>query len=427
MPSLNWVQYNDVWLKLSRVLSFSQRAVYEDFAKRYLFTHFRLTVRCVVHLQGTQPVGFPAPLNAGAAFAELRRRLLVKQKPLLMLFGPDVVLESPQWLAAKAARMDRDAKNGPHPIRFDFVELIGHKFLVADFEVETWLDECEGRPGEPPPTILSHEWERSESIAENWLSTVTTTGRLVCRTDFLERRALVPDDFRGRLFHPIPPRFSREHVDVRQLGDGSGVTYTTVDEEREWGIDPTKRIRRIKGRFRAGYHWPTLETPRFTRHFHLEVWGAPRTTRWWLAHALVEVYSSMLTGTGESWVTTLERGLLVSVVPGMIARPYRSLEIDMDFPEPHASCSWTQTVSKDAPDLSLFLLRGAALSGPIWPEDFGDHGGPAQWTNPVPLHSARGRGSSLVRLVAQMLSDPCLVPRTPLAGVSPPRLPPEAE
>ncbi len=63
-------------------------------------------------------------------------------------------------------------------------------------------------------------------------------GRAVFRSDVMQALRLFPDQLRYWLGLPVPPRFRREQISVRQLSDGLTTEYRYIDRERVLNFDP---------------------------------------------------------------------------------------------------------------------------------------------------------------------------------------------
>src|SRR5215813_12086658 len=73
---------------------------------------------------------------------------------------------------------------------------------------------------------------------QDFFTTVTTRGHIICRADTMQSQLVTPDDFRPALFPVtlLPPHFQREHVDVMAGEDGNTLEYVVVDREQGLNI-----------------------------------------------------------------------------------------------------------------------------------------------------------------------------------------------
>jgi hypothetical protein len=141
--------------------------------------------------------------------------------------GPLLTATGAATAAGFAAQTD--AHNGPVPLSCDVVQISGIKSFLVDFAVECYLNESY-LYASTPSVLLSHRWERTETIDQDFYSTIITTGTARFRSDRILYSGTVPDDFRGYLFHPVPPRCQRVAVDVTASEDGTALAYRLVDK-----------------------------------------------------------------------------------------------------------------------------------------------------------------------------------------------------
>lgn len=441
MPtSLPTMTYNGVSLYLGRIVTFRQKAVYDDTGTRYQYTHFLVAVQCVVNTMVTQATAFaePAPFDArnvrggalpAVAIGELRRLLLSPRKKLRLFLGSETMLESPQRTSL-GREMETDANNGPNPISFDVDTILGQQTILATFTIETWLNECYGRPGAPPPILISHSYEMEEDIDEDYFSTRHISGRATFRTDFLrlftapDGTPIRPDDYRPSIFHPVPDTYQRTHVNVKATGDGTSLVYRITDELRNWGLEPGRGIIRCEGRLKRGYDWTGWTNPSMYWDYSLSVVGYPDTQSVELVRALVRIYSTMQTFSGARLMDRLRvppvlGGFIAPPVPGLDRTPMHAADIEVQFPKRYASLHVRQNVSGIVGMGGVLEVMPGLDMWDYWPENGGEWFGPHVDEN-ASLQWNGSTTDTLISLVSQMLNDPCAspvvptVPRVPL-------------
>jgi hypothetical protein len=423
MPAPTTITYRGVELKIGRVTTFRQRAVYDDTGKNYLYTHFFIVCRCVWNPTATTS---PDPANPfenalpAVAMTQLRERLLTPRGVLVLQVGDDVLLESP-LVDANGARYEMDANNGPAPVSCDVISFHGVKSMVVDFTIETWVSECQSRDGGgvfPAPSILAHEWEATEEIDELYMSTRTITGRVIFRTDFLAFSGLGPDDYRQRLFHPIPSRFRRVSQKVTQDSDGTSIRYTVVDEEEPWGIGGGTDVLKMEGDYQIGYDWVGPSNPIFMSELTLEVWGRRGATNAFLGSALLLAYTTMTDSLGKKMNRS---GVVGAGRPDIM--PTVACSFRHSMPRRYARLHVRRQVSGAAGGMAALNQLAAAVgltnaNRPKPPENFGVVGGPAITTFSKMRNADVNRSEALIALVAQAINGECGLPAAPANRVA---------
>jgi hypothetical protein len=240
-------------------------------------------------------------------------------------------------------------------------------------------------------------------IDDNFYTTRTIRGHAVFRTDLLLDRGEVPDDFRQRLFHSVPPNFKRDKVSVEITEDGTRCNYTVVDRQETVNIDPALGITRVEASMAVELLDPAIVgfASKMVK-LRLRVWGGRMTKRLGLLHALgncARAYNLKPFDTfGQNtrvWVNMVEKEA--------------SMEIDLLANNPVAA---------------LFVFGGANLFGggkfTAFPEDLLTiapfNNGTSNYPG-VGSTSPGSRGSYIGRMVHQALSAPAFsVPPKPPAA-----------
>jgi len=293
-----FVRYNGVQLEVERVVGWSDKNVYTEDNSERMFRHISMMVQCVIHPQATT-LAEQAPTSAPAIVADLKRRLLEPRRFLQVKVGEDEVLSSPAVTQRAdlpgSAAFDGsrihfcDARGGPHPLYADVVSIHGTKTMLATFAIETWLVDSsalefvprEGQPNRAEfSALISHRWEQSSSIDENYYTTRTTNGRAVFRADYLyefdnvtgglRQTTRKPSDYLSDLNHPLPLNYRRMSARGSLSSDGLTLTYTIVDQEQSSTTEADKPVASIKGTWSGGVSQQAdamLAVPGFPRYF----------------------------------------------------------------------------------------------------------------------------------------------------------------
>lgn len=421
-------------LELGKILNYSKKAVYSDDGVRFLYNHVDIEVQAVVNAVVSQPVAMAVPVppdprsnpppgfNIVTALRELERLLMRPRQKLRLYLGGTLLLESPQRTAA-GAELTVDANVGPCPIRFAIKEVLSPNTVIVTFRIETWISETLRNPdGGAVPTIISHQYEQSEDIGEDYRSRRTIEGTVVFRADLLAFRRvprgplavliggaslpLTPDMMRAAVFHPIPNGYQRVSINVRETSDKTTLKYQVTDEQAPWGIHPGHGILRCSATQRVGWSWPGMFNPSVFKSMHIEVEGYPTTTNAQLVWALGRIFSTMTNLAGERMVD--RRG-----APGTDRNPFGSAEVTVHSPERRASLEADQRFTGNVGRL-LFAATPNLLDPAEYHDNFGTGGGPGVVVHPAPYLG--GSSSNLmVLLLTQALEHPDAQPTLPFS------------
>jgi len=219
----------------------------------YLFTRYKVKVSGVYAPNSTSY----ASGDAGAVMAMAGkkpavteaaiRHKLAQPRGTLVYRNGGVVLKSP------ADGFTVDAANGPIVETQSVTEIHGTSAWLITLAFETCVNE-----NPTPSVLLSHRWTREEELDEDFYSTITTRGRAIFRTDYLESEFADPDDFRAWLLHPVPQDFKREKVWVAASEDGTSLDYVTIDRQQASNII-AKGVSRIEALWTTGCITPGAE------------------------------------------------------------------------------------------------------------------------------------------------------------------------
>jgi hypothetical protein len=124
-----------------------------------------------------------------------------------------------------------DCKNGPFPKVWGINTALGDANLfIADFGVETFINEGPLNSVAPAGACLSNRFSQSHAVGEDGYTIIHTVGTAVYRTDLIGS-GNPPDGDRAILFMPIPPGFTRVIEYVTGHPDGTGVDYAYTDTQ----------------------------------------------------------------------------------------------------------------------------------------------------------------------------------------------------
>ncbi len=137
--------------------------------------------------------------------------------------GTTVLFQSP------ATGKTVDARNGPRPHVVAIEKVFGSKSYAITWELTTWKSYAD-KVKTNPPILLSHTFQTTEEIDEQFYTTRTTEGRAVFNRALLPAN-ITPDDFRSYVL-PIAPRHFKRTVRVTATSDGTQLAYICVDREQ---------------------------------------------------------------------------------------------------------------------------------------------------------------------------------------------------
>lgn len=436
-----FVEYNGVALEVEHFEQFTQRAIYNSDGSQKLYDHYVIDVKCVFNPYATYST---AGATAAVSMVALRTLLLTPQRPLYIRIpingtgGYTTLLQSPVTGPSDTPYLV-DANMGPKPMHLDIIEIPGTKTMVVRFGIETWVNDCTSiRP------LISHTWQMSHSLSEDYYTTRTIRGEAIFRADALYRppslgERVQPDDYRGVLVHRVPLNFKRDHVDVAVSADGTTLRYTIVDVEQSVTIKPAYRaITRIKGTYtewtgvgEAGIRgvmnaagtgnpgtfamavvdWATGTLPPVLRRLNVRVWGNRSSTRMDLVFAIGKAIASFKMGELSA------NGATSFSNPGFFSQVTRQFFIEssliVDIEGKYAEASMTYRASGIAHTI-LKLLGTSPQVATAMPEDIGDVASVDGSYGPDgPPFDRQSRGTYVAHLVAQDLMSGCAWPDDP--------------
>ena len=243
-----YLSYNKVELELTSGSKISREHIYSEDDTTYLYTRWTFDgnflynpmVNSFDDLENRTPGVLPtnSDVNIRDALRSQRRQLVYGIPSPDPLLGIDVLLETP------AEGFVTDAYNGPRVLRCNIIQTHGVKTFICDIMIVAHVNECGEDDDGNRNVLLSHRWKRTETVDEDYFSTIITEGQAIFRSDFLMDSAFppgnpnnlpwptFPDQFRKDLFHPIPNMFKRDAIEVSPDPDGVTYNYRVVDKQK---------------------------------------------------------------------------------------------------------------------------------------------------------------------------------------------------
>lgn len=312
--------YNDIDLKIVRVLAYQRTPEYDPTGQDYLWTRHTLAVEAIYSAEkaksfrdadwtfvnadslapipagGTVPhdgpnvgpdplkptLGTPKVRSAPMTDVALRHKLMQPRGKLRVEFNSfidttgsgnpvEVHLASP---GKDVDGVDRkcDLNNGPIPQECTPTVMGDGRTFLVRYVIETCMSDC--RPSREDKALVSNRWTATLSYDENFFATRTLTGLAIFRADAINTRQTWPDLYRLQLLPPVPGNCKR-YIDALEASpDGFSYRYVVrdVEEERTYldtritpagsAIEGTKprRIASVRGTVRRSLSQPGSKT-----------------------------------------------------------------------------------------------------------------------------------------------------------------------
>ena len=243
------LEYRGISLQVCRFLKGCERTPVYD-GPTYLYTRWRINCRCLYNPQATSydfPVRADQPNSPGPVVTavvpaqtdqSIRTRLMLPRGQLVLGVGKIA------WLVSPQQGFSVDSANGPTPVGCHVLKGPGGRSFVVDYQIETHVRECNLESTFYPSVFLSHRWEMSHALDEDFFTTRIIRGHVIFDTARLKQLVnaapadpdVIPDQYRGAFFHPIPPNCQRRIPLVKQDADGKTVAYVILDEEQQQNL-----------------------------------------------------------------------------------------------------------------------------------------------------------------------------------------------
>jgi hypothetical protein len=251
---MSLLYYRGIQLQVCRFLTGCERAPIYD-GPTYLYTRWRIHCQCLYNPQGTSydfPVVADRPGPGGPIVSPMlppqtdqaiRHRLMARRGQLVLGVGNNA------WLVSPQQGFTVDSANGPTPLYCNVRKGPGGRSFIVEYGIETCLRECNLESSTYPSIFLSHRWEMEHRLDDDFFTTRIIRGHVIFDTARLQQggtalgqQVLIPDQYRGAFFHPIPMNCQRSIPVIRQHADGNSVEYVIEDEEQSvnLGFDLTE-------------------------------------------------------------------------------------------------------------------------------------------------------------------------------------------
>jgi hypothetical protein len=442
------ITYGCLSFEVENVYRWDNRAIYDETSSDYLYNHVVIGVQAVFNpfaTVGNDYTGEDRTVTtvgkrtaiAGKWGADTVRDisalLLQPRQKLTIHLGGIRVLESP-LISPDGQPYPCDAKNGPKPLSFRVIAIHGEgKTLICSFEIETFINAFNSPQPGVTPTVLSHRWTMNHDIDPNFITTRTITGQALFRKDYLTQHPqygnspVFADDFRAKIFHPIPKGFKRSSVRVTLSPDGTQLFYTLVDKEQMMNIYPGYGVHAVSGTYTFALDYTMFDlfkafhdlkagdvagvikstVPNRTRRFTVTVQGFRDTSFLQLFQ-----YCGRAAAAWRMYNPMGANGILASA-DNFMQKLWVTYQWHVDIMEPKVTLTLNECLTGVG---QLFK----AFNGYVEPNDKPAWAGLRGWDdlvtaepidNPTPTYKTRG--TSLIRMISQSLMGPAEVPAAP--------------
>lgn len=221
-PINNTIYYNGIRLDYVKVLSLSQKGVYDPSNSDLMNFEMKIKVESLIYRGG----------NPTLSTAQLRHMLLVPRRDFRFEFAGNLYLQS-----TKATQVAK----GPMPGDLAVTRLMEGAWTVQ-WEITVPFIECAGAnaPGGDPAQMTpilekkyspigSLRWRSSQTLNSRGLSVINYDGSLILRCP-MEKTS--PDDYRYLMTPKVGIKFRRTAAIYGVSEDGMVCTFSMTDEEQ---------------------------------------------------------------------------------------------------------------------------------------------------------------------------------------------------
>jgi hypothetical protein len=232
----SFLSYNGIILKYIKTVGFRQEPIYDASHTDLLYQKITLTVQGVIN-----PC-INSPSNASFGVCKAPQEILAIRQRMLTprgIFGPLIYnIDGINMITSPLIGRVRDEANGPKPIRFDVTKVDGGKTLFVEFEVETYINECNGTlctndTRTVANRVLSNRFSVQDSFDTNYLTTRTINGILILSGVNTPVNETLSADISKQLLQifGLHDKWKRDSIGITQEPDGLTYRYVIVDKE----------------------------------------------------------------------------------------------------------------------------------------------------------------------------------------------------
>lgn len=208
--------YNGVTFTNVLTRSFRQEPVYDELSKTdLLYTKFTIGLEGIVHahLGAPQIIFATAAANAIQMQRDVRNRLMVNRKGFTMQVGGVTLI------ACGPGTAQADMDNGPKPVSFEVLSIVGSESFKCLFTIELAVLECDA-VSQAGGRVLSNRWSMEDEIDENWFVSRRITGQLR-----VSSVSVSPQTFRNLVIPALAQGFKMQSMRFASTPDGLTLNY----------------------------------------------------------------------------------------------------------------------------------------------------------------------------------------------------------
>lgn len=222
--------YNNINLSFVKTDSIAREVKWSDDGTTYNWTEFTISLNALYSpaatsytTTGVSKTAFP-PITDSA----IRHALMQPRRPLTYTEGGQsiITITSPAGTTADVL----DCNNGPIPISCNVTRIASSRLFFVSYSVKCAIIECPF--GTVPSEIGSSRYSRSESINDQYFSTLTTNGTTYFRSNVLASVGNNADFYRNYVIPQCLLGYRRTSVSVALSSDGLKLEWSTVDVEQ---------------------------------------------------------------------------------------------------------------------------------------------------------------------------------------------------
>lgn len=232
------VRYGNVVLHNVLTRTWEERVIYDPSNTDIVRHEYRMTFEGLLYLgqqdTGTVPVWTAVVTTGGiptsTLYSAIRSHMLQARQEFSVWVGDYDEADNRFFYctaSTKLADPDRDVNNGPRPIAFDILQLIGSRVARVAFTIECSKVDCLlAHNRSSVPWILNARWSVEEAMDQNAQMTRTFDGRIV-----LSAPVMLAPDPRLRVTPPLEAGFRRDSVTFTATENGLECRYRVVDRQ----------------------------------------------------------------------------------------------------------------------------------------------------------------------------------------------------
>jgi hypothetical protein len=207
-----------------------RNARFSDDTSEYMWTDFIIDVNCIYNPGATsyssatiqQPGNLPMTTDSAIRFALMQPR----QYLLFEEGGQTILFVTPNLPSGGAI----DCENGPIPQFVDITRIGSSRIFYINYVIKASVIECPIGAFISP--IASNRYSRTETIDNQYRSTIITSGITYFRSNVLEALGQDADSFRGYIVPPLLLGYKRMNLSFELSADGITLRWSTTDVEQ---------------------------------------------------------------------------------------------------------------------------------------------------------------------------------------------------